>query len=196
MKLTFSLSRKPAQWTDDDLVNGCKKNDSVAQKIVYERFSRKMYAVCLRYVNTNFEAEDLMMTGFMRIFESIGQYENKGSFEGWIRRIMVNEALGYLRKHKNMYVQSNIENETLPSDYSTNNEAFVADELLTLVQELPAGFRTVFNLYAIEGYTHKEIAAMLDISEGTSKSQLSRARVLLQQRLEQLSGERIQRNSI
>ncbi len=132
----------------------------------------------------------------MRIFESIGQYENKGSFEGWIRRIMVNEALGYLRKHKNMYVQSNIENETLPSDYSTNNEAFVADELLTLVQELPAGFRTVFNLYAIEGYTHKEIAAMLDISEGTSKSQLSRARVLLQQRLEQLSGERIQRNSI
>jgi RNA polymerase sigma-70 factor (ECF subfamily) len=177
-------------------VNGCKKNDSVAQKIVYERFSRKMYAVCLRYVNTNFEAEDLMMTGFMRIFESIGQYENKGSFEGWIRRIMVNEALGYLRKHKNMYVQSNIENETLPSDYSTNNEAFVADELLTLVQELPAGFRTVFNLYAIEGYTHKEIAAMLDISEGTSKSQLSRARVLLQQRLEQLSGERIQRNSI
>lgn len=183
MKLSFSISRKPKEWTDEDLVLGCQKADRVAQRIVYERYSRRMYAVCLRYVNTNFEAEDLLMTGFMRVFEHIGRYESKGSFEGWIRRIMVNEALGYLRKHKNMQLQTGeLEAETL-TEHATPNEAFQAEELLALVQDLPTGFRTVFNLYAVEGYSHKEIAEMLGITESTSKSQLSRARVLLQQKL-------------
>lgn len=183
MKLSFSISRKPKEWTEEDLVRGCQKADRVAQRIVYERYSRRMYAVCLRYVSTNFEAEDLLMTGFTRVFEHIGRYESKGSFEGWIRRIMVNEALGYLRKHKNMQLQTNdLEPETL-TEHATQNQAFEADELLALVQDLPTGFRTVFNLYAVEGYSHKEIAEMLGITESTSKSQLSRARVLLQQKL-------------
>lgn len=184
MKLTFSLSRKPKDFSEEDLVKGCKERDRVAQRVLYERYSRKMYAVCLRYVNTNFEAEDLMMTGFMRIYEYIDRYEGKGSFEGWIRRVMVNEALGYLRKHKNMYAQVDIETNAPPPDYAETNGAFAADDLLAFIQELPDGFRTVFNLYAIEGYTHKEIGEMLNISEGTSKSQLSRARVILQQKIE------------
>lgn len=170
--------------TEEKLIRACQKGDAIAQREIYNKYSRKMMGVCMRYVNSEFEAEDILISGFMRVFDKIGQYKHEGSFEGWIRRVMVNEALGYIRKNKSIYLEVEIEK----ADYhkEANTEAYTgleAEDLLKLVQQLPHGYKTVFNLYAIEGYSHKEIAEMLQISENTSKSQLSRARALLQQYL-------------
>jgi RNA polymerase sigma-70 factor (ECF subfamily) len=139
----------------------------------------------MRYVNSQFEAEDILISGFMRVFDKIEQYKHEGSFEGWLRRVMVNEALGYIRKNKSIYLEVEIEKVAYTKEANTDASTHLeAEDLLKLVQRLPQGYKTVFNLYAIEGYSHKEIADMLQISENTSKSQLSRARALLQQYLE------------
>ena len=132
------------------------------------------------------EAEDVMVAAFTKIFERVNQFKNEGSFEGWIRRIMVNESLTYLRKNKSMYVETDIEAAEREPDYTKLENQLEADDLLKLIGELPAGYRIVFNLYAIDGYSHKEIADQLGISENTSKSQLSRARIFLQKRLLEL----------
>lgn len=132
------------------------------------------------------EAEDVMVAAFTKIFERIDQFKHEGSFEGWIRRIMVNESLTYLRKHKSMYVETDIEAADREPDYSKLETQLETEDLLKLIGELPAGYRIVFNLYAIDGYSHKEIADQLGISENTSKSQLSRARTYLQKRLIEL----------
>lgn len=142
-----------------------------------------MYALCCRYVKDRMEAEDVLVIAFTKIFERIGQYKGEGSFEGWIRRVMVNESLTYLRKNKNMYLETDIEAASREPDYQQLENQLEADDLLKLIEELPTGYRMVFNLYAIDGYTHQEIADQLGISENTSKSQLSRARALLQRRL-------------
>ena len=142
-----------------------------------------MFGICLRYLKNQMDAEEVMLTGFVKIFQHIGQFQNKGSFEGWMKRIMVNEALGFLRKKEPMHLA--IEKDVLQVATDANAEQDLATEdLLRLLHELPAGYRAVFNLYAIEGYSHKEIGEMLDISEGTSKSQLSKARCMLQRRLQ------------
>ena len=170
--------------TEEKLIRACQKGDAIAQREIYTKYSRKMMGVCMRYVNSQFEAEDILISGFMRVFDKIGQYKHEGSFEGWIRRIMVNEALGYIRKNKSIFLE--VEIEKVDYHKEANTEAYTgleAEDLLRLVQQLPHGYKTVFNLYAIEGYSHKEIAEMLQISENTSKSQLSRARALLQQYL-------------
>ncbi len=147
--------------------------------MVFDKFSRRMYAVCLRYANSNFEAEDLMITGFTKVFENIHKFKGEGSFEGWIRRIMVNECLMQIRKSQPLYVElSGTESDDKLTDAAMPNAD--AEELMELLERLPTGYRTVFNLYAIEGYKHEEIAEMLGISENTSKSQLSRARAMLQ----------------
>lgn len=132
------------------------------------------------------EAEDVMVAAFTKIFERVNQFKNEGSFEGWIRRIMVNESLTYLRKNKSMYVETDIEAAEREPDYTKLENQLEADDLLKLIGELPAGYRIVFNLYAMDGYSHKEIADQLGISENTSKSQLSRARIFLQKRLLEL----------
>lgn len=142
-----------------------------------------MLGICLRYLKNQMDAEEVMLTGFVKVFQHVGQFENKGSFEGWIKRIMVNEALGFLRKKEPMHLA--IEKEVLQVATDANAEQDLAmDDLLRILHELPAGYRAVFNLYAIEGYSHKEIGDLLNISEGTSKSQLSKARVMLQRRLQ------------
>lgn len=173
---------------EDELIEGCKKNHPKSQRDLYERFSGKMYSLCLRYIKEETEAEDVLVAGFMKIFNKIEQYQREGSFEGWIRKIMVNESLQYIRQNKNMYLQVDIEN----AQYSFNTDAIesqlAAEDLLKMVGRLPMGYRTIFNLYAIEGYSHQEIADMLDISVNTSKSQLSRARALLQKTLSSVSG--------
>lgn len=172
----------PLFGTEHDLARAISKGDPKAQSMLYERYSPKMLSICLRYMGDMMEAEDVMIEGFMRIFDKIGQFNFKGSFEGWMRRIMVNEALMRLRGKKMI----NVELEEVRQESSTAVSAeseLNAQELLKLVNELPVGYRTVFNLYAIEGYSHAEIAEQLGISEGTSKSQLSRARALLQERL-------------
>ncbi len=168
---------------ETDLIEKCLRNDQQAQHALYKMFSGKMYALCCRYVKDRMEAEDVLVIAFTKIFERISQYKGEGSFEGWIRRVMVNESLTYLRKNKNMYLETDIEAASREPDYQQLENQLEAEDLLKLIEELPTGYRMVFNLYAIDGYTHQEIADQLGISENTSKSQLSRARALLQRRL-------------
>lgn len=167
--------------TDEEIVQGCIKNNALAQKHLYDKFSRKMMGVCLRYSQNTEEAEDVLQNGFISVFQNIESFKGAGSFEGWIRRIMVNTALTNIRKNKKL--MQNIELDSveymLPSSNSVS-ESYGAKDLLKIIQTLPPGFQTVFNLYAIEGYSHKEIGDLLGISEGTSKSQYSRAKAHLQ----------------
>lgn len=177
----FASDKQITLMTDEQIVEGCIKKDAIAQKHLYEKFVRKMMGVCLRYADSTEEAEDVVQNGFISVFENISSYRGTGPLEGWIRRIMVNTALTNIRKNKKL--KQNIELDSvefmLPSTNQLN-ESFEARDLLKIIQTLPTGFRTVFNLYAIEGYSHKEIAEMLNISEGTSKSQYSRAKTHLQ----------------
>ncbi len=142
-----------------------------------------MFAVCRRYVQEVHEAEDVLVTGFTKVFQKIDQFKAEGSFEGWIRRIMVNQALTHIRKNKSMYLEVEIEKAEREPDYNQLQNKLEVEDLQKLIDRLPTGYKTVFNLYAIEGYSHREIAEQLDISENTSKSQLSRARVHLQKLL-------------
>jgi RNA polymerase sigma-70 factor (ECF subfamily) len=168
---------------EEELINGCLKRDRSAQKRLYESFSPKMYALCYRYVKDSMDAEDILVTAFTRIFERIDQFKGEGSFEGWIRRIVVNEALTFLRRNRSMYLETDLEVADREPDYNSISDHLEADDLIKMIQELPSGYRIVFNLYAIDGYSHKEIAEQLGISENTSKSQLSRARTYLQKLL-------------
>lgn len=168
---------------EQELIKGCIRGDRAAQKRLYDTFSSKMYALCCRYVKDSMEAEDVLVTAFTKILDKIGQYKNEGSFEGWIRRIVVNEALTYLRRNRNMYLELELEAANYEPDYQTVSDHLEAEDLLKMIGELPSGYRIVFNLYAIDGYSHKEIAEQLGITENTSKSQLSRARAYLQKLL-------------
>lgn len=180
--------------SENQLVTALKRNESRAQKVVYERYSGKMMAVCARYIANRSDAEETMIDGFMRAFGRIGQFREEGSFEGWLRRIMVTESLMFLRRTKAWRQEIALDEITTEPDYDWAEGSLEADDLLQLVGQLPDGYRTVFNLYAIEGYTHQEIAKELGISEGTSKSQLSRARLWLQTSLVKLEQEYGQAN--
>ena len=166
-----------------DIIEGCKKGDRHAQKLLYDRFSGKMFALYCRYVKDKMEAEDVLLTAFTKILGRIDQYKNEGSFEGWIRKVMVNESLSYLRKNKSMYVETDIEAVDKEPNYEKLENHLEAQDLLKLISELPSGYRIVFNMFAIDGYSHKEIGEQLGINENTSKSQLSRARSVLQKKL-------------
>jgi RNA polymerase sigma factor (sigma-70 family) len=167
--------------TDEQIVDGCIKKNAIAQKYLYDKFSRKMMGVCLRYCDNEDEAQDILQNGFISVFEHIESFKGTGALEGWIKKIMVNTALTSIRKNKKF--RQNIElgevEFMLPSSNQTN-ENIKTKDLLMMIQSLPHGSRTIFNLHAIEGYSHVEIANMLNISEGTSKSQYSRARTHLQ----------------
>jgi RNA polymerase sigma factor (sigma-70 family) len=164
-----------------DLARALTKGDHNAQRLFYEKFSGKFLAICSRYINERMAAEDLMVESMMKIFEKVSQFSFKGSFEGWAKRLVVNEALMYLRAKKMLEVGLDDVGE-MHNSYSQNLD-LESEELMQLIRALPNGYRTVFNLYAIEGYNHAEIAEMVGISEGTSKSQLSRARTILQDQL-------------
>jgi len=178
--MTLNINKSTSE---EELVRKCLMHDYKAQRVLYDRYSGKMMGVCLRYIKDRGEAEGVMVGGFMKVFEKISQFSHQGSFEGWIRRIMVNEALSYIRRNKSMSVEVDIEKASEQPDFQFLGETLEEMELLELIHELPVGYRTVFNMYAIEGYSHKEIGEMLDISENTSKSQLSRARSWLRQKL-------------
>lgn len=165
---------------EQELIKGCIRRERAAQKRLYDTFSPKMYALCCRYIKDSMEAEDVLVTAFTKILDKVGQYKSEGSFEGWIRRIVVNESLTYLRRNRNMYLELELETANYEPDYQTISDHLEAEDLLKMISELPSGYRIVFNLFAIDGYSHKEIAAQLGISENTSKSQLSRARTYLQ----------------
>lgn len=170
----------PLYTTDEQLVKACQKADPKAQKRVYEKYAPKMLAICKRYLVDELEAEDVMIEGFMKVFNKIDSFKLEGSFEGWIKRIMVNEALMLLRSKKKEGFSVDLDSAHYEIEPHFTPNSLEADELIKIIAGLPTGFRTVFNLYAIEGYSHAEIAKELNITEGTSKSQLSRARVILQ----------------
>ncbi|GAB3980423.1 sigma-70 family RNA polymerase sigma factor [Spirosoma terrae] len=184
----------PFFTTESQLIAALKRGESRAHKVVYERFAGKMLAVCTRYCSNRDDAEEVMLDGFMRVFEKIEQFREDGSFEGWIRRVMVTESLMFLRKSKQWRQETSIEDVTVEPDYEWADTALNESDLLRIVNQLPDGYRTIFNLYAIEGYSHAEIADMLGISEGTSKSQLSRARAILQMSLKKMEQEPGRRN--
>jgi len=170
--------------TEENLIKKCASGNSLAQKTFYEKFAGKMMGVCLRYTKDYEEAQDVMQDAFIKIFGKLSEYEKKGSLEGWVRRIVVNTALDSYRKNKKH--QQNVAVETV--DYMLENKTYIieelnANDLLVIIKTLPAGYQMVFNLFAIEGYSHKEIAERLNITESTSKSQFSRAKKQLRELL-------------
>ncbi len=170
----------PKKNSETDLYLGCLQGTPSVQKEVYERFYPKMLRLCLRYVKETTAAEDVVIIGFMKVFDRIHQFSGTGSFSGWIRRIMVNECLMYLEKEKNLYKEIGLEGVLPAPVMVAPTDGFAVEDLTKLINALPEGYRTVFNLFALEGYSHHEIAEKLNISENTSKSQLSRARNHLQ----------------
>ena len=163
----------------ESLIELCRKQDNKAQRLIYDRISPKMMGVCRRYIGDVSEAETVLVTAFLKVFNKINQFSGTGNFEGWIRRIMVNESLLYLRKNKSMYLDVDIEEAVIEPNYGQAEYLFEERELLDMINNLPVGYRTVFNLYAIEGYSHKEIGEQMGINVNTSKSQSSRARAIL-----------------
>lgn len=166
------------------LIEACMRGDRRAQKAMYDSLSGKMYALCIRYMGDRETAADVLQEGFVTLFTKLGTYTGDGSFEGWARKIFVNTALMSLRKNDVMKQTDDIDTAVGVSSHDTSAIQDVSyKELLRLISELPAGFRAVFNLYAIEGYNHKEIAEALGITETTSRTQLLRARTMLQKKI-------------
>ena len=166
--------------TEEQIREGCLKNDRRYQQILYNMFSAKMFGVCLRYANEDNSAQDLLQEGFVKVFMNIDKFRGEGSGEGWVRRIFVNTAIEHYRKQVNMYALHDSEMKHYEFYEESALDVLNHADVLKMIQKLSDGYRTVFNLYVIEGYSHKEISDMMGISEGTSKSQLARARYLLQ----------------
>lgn len=165
----------------------CKSKNRQAQSELYHLFSSKMYAVCLRYARDQDEASDILQNGFIKVFQKCELFEGTGSLEGWIRKVMVNTAIETYRKNKVQFLSTeDISGYEMNLSTSSSLHQLDYKDLLELIKQLPVGYRTVFNLYAIEGYNHKEIGEMLSISEGSSKSQLSRARTWLKDRIQKM----------
>ena|SRR2546423_9586242 len=168
--------------TDEAILQGCLHNQPVAQRELYNRFSPKMLAVCYRFAHNREDAEDMLQEAFIKVFSQIHTFQNKGAFEGWIRRIIVHTCINHLKKNKRFnesvdIIHANgiqVREESVPSIVQ-------AKQIVECIRLLPIGYRTVLNLYAIEGYTHKEIADMLDIEESTSRSQYTRAKQMLEE---------------
>jgi RNA polymerase sigma-70 factor (ECF subfamily) len=172
--------------TEAELIAACIRGEHRAQRQLYDQLAGLMLTVCRRYLKRREDAEEALLLGFAKMFKALPNYRFEGSFEGWVRRIMVNEALMQLRQRETMMVASMedfAQPENLAITPATADTQLQAEDLMQMLAELPIGYRTVFNLYALEGFGHQEIAEMLGISEGTSKSQLSKARAMLQRRL-------------
>jgi RNA polymerase sigma-70 factor (ECF subfamily) len=170
-----------------ELINDCKNNNRKAQEQLYRLYSGKLFAVCLKYSRNYAEAQDNLQDGFLIIFQKIGQYSFKGSFDGWLKRVMINNVLQQYRQQTFL----SLVNEDITEDYEVelDDDDISLDYLLKIIQELPDRYRLVFNLYVIDGYSHAEIAEMLNINIGTSKSNLARGRMILKEKIEQLKNE-------
>jgi RNA polymerase sigma factor (sigma-70 family) len=175
---------------ESDLIEGCIKGDRRMQEELYKRYAPKMYGVCLRYASNAAEAEDILQEGFVKVFKKIGSFRQEGSFEGWVRRIFVNTAIEHYRKKIHLQPITDYEENSIEGKYISVLDTLAEKDIIELVQQLSPGYRTVFNMYVIEGYSHKQIAEALGISEGTSKSQLSRAKLILQDLVRQFIEKR------
>jgi RNA polymerase sigma-70 factor (ECF subfamily) len=169
---------------EQQLIKGCIDNDRKAQKSLYDKYSRRMMGVCMRYVKDVESARDVLQEGFLKLFTNLDKYSGSGSFDGWVRKIFVNCALESLRSNDILKEASDIDDVSfMDLEESSSVEDISADDLLTYIKSLPEGYRTAFNLFAVEGYSHREIGEMLNISEVTSRSQYMRARKMLQKRI-------------
>lgn len=167
--------------SDSDIIQGCIAGDPRMQETLYRKYSARMYAVCLRYAGSADDARDILQEGFVKVYRNLGKFRAEGSFEGWMRRIFVNTAI---EQHRGRTLQTGslTDREEQVDDGGWNAlDGLALEDLMRMIRSLPDGYRTVFNLYAVEGHSHKEIGEMLGISEGTSKSQLARARKALQE---------------
>lgn len=174
--------------SDQDLIEGCKKGKHSAFEALYTKYAKRMMAIALRYANTTFEAEDIVQESFIKAFEKINSFESKGSFEGWLKRIVVNYAINNFHKtSKERHFENSAEIEIADEQEMPILTDLTTNDLMSSLQLLPLGYRTVFNLYVIEGFSHKEIAELCKINEGTSRSQLAKAKVLLKEILIQHS---------
>jgi len=167
----------------EKIITGCKSNDRQAQGELYKLFSRKMFGMCLYYTKDYTAAEDGVQEGFLKVFEKIKQYKGKGSFEGWLRRVILNTIVARYRKENRLYAVAEIADYMQDSGYESIISEITAKDLLKIIQQLSPQYRMVFSMYAIDGYPHKEIAKTLGISVSTSKSNLSRARAILQEKV-------------
>jgi RNA polymerase sigma factor (sigma-70 family) len=180
-------------YSEQELINGCISNKREYQKLLYQKFSGKMLSICFRYCKNRQESEDILQDGFVKVFKNIDKFQGAGSFEGWIKRIIVNTALEELRKKKRKLIVDDIEEMKFqPESLEKTDSALNAKEIIKLIQALPEGYQLIFNLYVIEGYSHKEIAEMLNINEGTSRSQLSKARTYLQKMVGKNEGLKVE----
>lgn len=172
--------------TEEAILQGCLKNQPAAQQELYSKYSPKMLAVCYRFARNREDAEDMLQESFIRVFTQIHQFQSKGSFEGWIRRIIVHTCINHLKKHKKFNDSVDISQaHTLQVREDSVPSIIQAKQVVECIRMLPIGYRTVLNLFAIDGYTHREIAQMLDIEESTSRSQYTRAKAMLEQILVQ-----------
>lgn len=183
---TVGKARSGPSAEERALLAACKRGERQGQKALYQRYAPRMFSICLRYADDYHQAEDLLQEGFMKVFKALDRFRAEGALEGWMRRIFVNTAIEHHRRKHHLYPLVDVLNTEQEEHDPGVLDQLAADELLNLVNGLSPGYRAVFNLYVVEGYPHKDIAEMLGISEGTSKSQLARARVLLQKRIEAL----------
>ena len=177
-------------YTTEELIKRCRAGERKSQELLYQQLASKMMGVCMRYATDRMEAEDMLQNGFIRVFQRMNDYRGEGSFEGWVRRIMVHSAIEYYRKHHKMMQAVDMSEVSEPSVDPLATAKLGAQELMNLIQQLAPGYRIVFNLYAIEGYSHREIGKIAGITEGASKSQLSRARAILKEQIVKLEGKK------
>ena len=177
---------------EKQIIDGCCRKDKKAQKVLFERFAKVLLGICMRYAGRRDEAEDILQDGFVKIYGNIRDYAGTGSFINWMKKIMINTAITHYHRNLKHHYQQDIEDirETDIEGYEFEAAEFTREELFGVISDLPEGYRMVFNLYALEGYKHKEIAELLEIDINTSKSQYSRAKGLIRKRLEVLKKER------
>ena len=172
--------------SETDLIKGCIDGNRQMQDLLYKKFSSKMYGVCLRYSGNVDDANDLLQEGFIKVFKNLLKFRGDGSFEGWIRRIFVNTSIEHFRKKVKLYNVTEVQENTIEDTDLNILDTLAEKDIIILVNELAPGYKTIFNMHVIEGYSHKEIADMLGITEGTSKSQLARAKGVLKKSLEKM----------
>ena len=174
--------------SEEELIDRCLNNDQQASEDFYKRFAPKMYGVCMRFAKNQMEADDILQEGFIKVFTNLKTFRNEGSLEGWVRKTIVNTAINLYKKNLKHLKDTDLEHAEVVQNIEQNSlDKIAVQELLNIIRELPTGYRVVFNLNVIEGYSHKEISQLLEISENTSKSQLSRARQALQKKLMELN---------
>lgn len=186
------MTETSEKYTEAELIDGCARGDRKAQQLLYERFAPLMYPICVRYLGRE-DAKDMLQEGFLTVFDKIGTYKGEGSFEGWMRRIFVNASLMHIRRsdalRRTVEIDGPQEHTEAITDYGVL-EQIGSREILNLVTELPAGLRSVFNLFVLDGYSHADVARLLGITEQSSRSQVSRARALLQEKIKKLYNDK------